>query len=650
MPHHTPLIATIVAGLTVAFALGALAHRFRISPLVGYLAAGVLVGPFTPGYVADAGLAQELAEIGVILLMFGVGLHFSLKDLLSVRAIAIPGALGQMAAATLLGMGLGYLMGWPPVAGLVFGLALSVASTVVLLRALQERRIVQTDKGRIAVGWLIVEDLAMVLALVLLPALAGALAPSAAGADMVSAWMLPLAITIGKVIAFVAFMLIVGRRVIPWILHWTAHTGSRELFRLAVLAIALGVAFGAALLFDVSFALGAFFAGMLLAESELSQRAAEETLPLRDAFAVLFFVSVGMLFNPNVLVDQIWPLLATVAIIVFGKSLAAFVIVRGFRHDNATALTIAASLAQIGEFSFILAGLGVGLNLLPEEGRDLILGGAIISILLNPLIFAAVMRTRPKLKAIEVKAPEPANDFLPTALTEHVILVGFGRVGAAVAEGLEAAGRPFLVVELDDASRRRARTAGFEVLAGNAADPQVLAAAGAVAARKLICTIPDGFEAGGVTEEARRVNPDLRIIARAHSDAEVEHLRKHGCDLAISGERELAAAMLAQLRPAKEELPPLVPPAPAAAEGRALLDDAEWALLSVARLDELAAGQAVDREGLFEGAERLGSFGTERLQSAVAGLIAKDLMADLGGGRVALTSAGVRNAAHAPVY
>lgn len=462
MPHHTPLIATIVAGLTVAFALGALAHRFRISPLVGYLAAGVLVGPFTPGYVADTGLAQELAEIGVILLMFGVGLHFSLKDLLSVRAIAIPGALGQMAAATLLGMGLGYLMGWPPVAGLVFGLALSVASTVVLLRALQERRIVQTDKGRIAVGWLIVEDLAMVLALVLLPALAGALAPSTAGAsgDMVSAWVLPLAITVGKVIAFVAFMLIVGRRVIPWVLHWTAHTGSRELFRLAVLAIALGVAFGAALLFDVSFALGAFFAGMLLAESELSQRAAEETLPLRDAFAVLFFVSVGMLFNPNVLVEQVWPLVATVAIIVIGKSLAAFVIVRGFRHDNATALTIAASLAQIGEFSFILAGLGVGLKLLPEEGRDLILGGAIISILLNPLIFAAVMRARPKVKAAEVKAPEPANDFLPTALTEHVILVGFGRVGAAVAEGLEVAGRPFVVVELDDAARRRARGAG----------------------------------------------------------------------------------------------------------------------------------------------------------------------------------------------
>jgi len=654
MPHHTPLIATIVAGLTIAFALGALAHRLRISPLVGYLAAGVLVGPYTHGFVADSNLAQELAEIGVILLMFGVGLHFSLKDLLSVRKIAIPGALGQMAAATLLGMGLAYLMGWTLVAGLVFGLALSVASTVVLLRALQERRIVQTDKGRIAVGWLIVEDLAMVLALVLLPALGGALSASAehASTDMMTAWVIPLGITIGKVVAFVALMLIVGRRVIPWILHWTAHTGSRELFRLAVLAIALGVAFGAALLFDVSFALGAFFAGMLLAESELSQRAAEETLPLRDAFAVLFFVSVGMLFNPNVLVEQLVPLLATVAIIVVGKSVAAFLIVRGFRHDNATALTIAASLAQIGEFSFILAGLGVGLKLLPPEGRDLILGGAIISILLNPLIFAAIMRARPKPAAVPAKAPAaPVDDFLPTALTEHVVLVGFGRVGSAVAEGLETAGRPFLVVEADDSARKRAREAGFEVLAGNAADPQVLAAAGLSSATRLICTVPSGFEAGSVTEEARRMNPDLEIIARAHSDAEVEHLLKHGCDTPVSGERELATAMLAQLRPTKAEPDASsAPAAPVAPEARPMLDDAEWALLSVARLDELAAGEAADREALFDGTDRIGGFDRERLQSAVAGLVAKDLMADVGGGRVALTPAGVRVAATAPVY
>jgi CPA2 family monovalent cation:H+ antiporter-2 len=649
MPHHTPLIATIVAGLTIAFGLGALAHRFRISPLVGYLAAGVLVGPFTPGYVADQPLAQELAEIGVILLMFGVGLHFSLKDLLSVRAIAIPGAVVQMAVATLLGMGLAYALGWTPMAGLVFGLALSVASTVVLLRALQERRIVQTDRGRIAVGWLIVEDLAMVLALVLLPALGGALANAGGATDVMSGWVVPLAATVGKVIAFVAFMLIVGRRVIPWVLHWTAHTGSRELFRLAVFAIALGVAFGAALLFDVSFALGAFFAGMILAESELSQRAAEETLPLRDAFAVLFFVSVGMLFNPRVLVDQSWALLATVAIIVLGKALAAWLIVRSFRHDNATALTIAASLAQIGEFSFILAGLGVELKLLPAAGRDLILGGAIISILLNPIIFAAVVRGRPKARSVEVKTPTPANDPLPTVLTEHVVVVGFGRVGAAVAEGLETAGRPFLVVEVDEKAGQRARDAGFEVVDGNAADPRVLAIAGVGVARRLICTAPDGFEAGGVTEEARRVNPALEIIARAHSDAEVEHLLKHGCDKPVSGERELAAAMLAHLQTPAERPPPLAAPS-AAPTPQLLLNDAEWALLSAACFESLVAGQAVPRDQLFEGARRIGEFDAEQLASAAAGLAAKDLLAALDGERLALTPAGARQAAHAPVY
>jgi CPA2 family monovalent cation:H+ antiporter-2 len=657
MPHHTPLIATIVAGLSIAFALGALAHRLRISPLVGYLMAGVLVGPFTPGFVADQSLATELAEIGVILLMFGVGLHFSLKDLLSVRMIAVPGAVGQMATATLLGMGLAYLMGWTLVAGLVFGLALSVASTVVLLRALQERRIVQTNRGRIAVGWLIVEDLAMVLALVMLPALAGALTPTDASADSMQGWAAPLAITVGKVVAFVAFMLIVGRRVIPWILHWTVHTGSRELFRLAVFAIALGVAFGAAALFDVSFALGAFFAGMILAESELSQQAAEETLPLRDAFAVLFFVSVGMLFNPTVVLEQFWPLLATVAIIVVGKSVAAYVIVRAFNHDNLTALTIAASLAQIGEFSFILAGLGVSLNVLPPEGRDLILGGAIISILLNPLIFAVIMRARARLRPVEAihadgaGGPAPANDFLPTALTEHDIVVGFGRVGAALAEGLETAGRPFLVVETSDAARQRARDKGFEVLAGNAADPQVLAAAGIAEAQRLIVTIPNGFEAGGIVQEARKSQPDLEIIARAHSDAEVEHLVKLGCDSPISGERELAAAMLGRLRPARDPEGETALSGPSVTpEGRPILSDAEWALLSIARLDGLVAGQAVSRLDLFQGAERIGRFDEDALANAVAGLASKSLVRVFGDGSVELTRSGVLLAARAPVY
>jgi CPA2 family monovalent cation:H+ antiporter-2 len=355
MAHNTPLISTIVVGLVLAFAFGTLAHRFRVSPLVGYLLAGVVVGPFTPGYVADQPLANELAEIGVILLMFGVGLHFSLKDLLSVRAIAVPGAIVQIVAATLMGIGLAAWLGWPFGAGLVFGLALSVASTVVLLRALQERRLVDTERGRIAVGWLIVEDLAMVLALVLLPALAGLLKGEGGGGFIGVA--LPLAITLGKVGAFVFFMLVIGQRVIPWLLHYIAHTGSRELFRLAVLAMSLGIAFGSAVLFDVSFALGAFFAGMILSESELSHRAAQETLPLRDAFAVLFFVSVGMLVDPTIVLRDPLPLLAAVFIIVIGKSAAAFLIVKLFGHPTSTAWTISASLAQIGEFSFILAGV-----------------------------------------------------------------------------------------------------------------------------------------------------------------------------------------------------------------------------------------------------------------------------------------------------
>ena len=389
--HDTPLIAIIAIGLALAFVLGLAAHRLRVSPLVGYLLAGIAVGPFTPGFVADQALANQLAEIGVILLMFAVGLHFSLKDLMSVRTIALPGAVVQIAVATLLGMALAWSLGWTMGAGLIFGLALSVASTVVLIRALQERRILETERGRIAVGWLIVEDLVMVLALVMLPALSGALG----GEGGTASWetiALSAAFTLVKVATFVAIMLIAGRRVVPWIMHYAAHTGSRELFRLSVYAVALGIAYGAAALFGVSFALGAFFAGMVLAESPLSQRATEEALPLRDAFAVLFFVSVGMLFDPGVLIRSPWSVLATVAIITVGKTIAAFVIVRAFGRPNSTALTISASLAQIGEFSFILAGLGVSMGVLPTEGRDLILAGAIISILLNPFLFVIFER------------------------------------------------------------------------------------------------------------------------------------------------------------------------------------------------------------------------------------------------------------------
>lgn len=604
MHHDTPLITTIVAGLVLAFIFGMIANRFRLPPLVGYLFAGVLVGPNTPGFVADQALGAELAELGVILLMFGVGLHFSLKDLMSVRALAIPGALAQIALATLLGLGLATLLGWGIGAGLLFGLALSVASTVVLLKALQDRRLIETERGRIAVGWLIVEDLAMVLALVLIPAIA-----SLNGADSgvhdpfvsfveriiggsVGIWGV-LGLTVIKVAAFVGFMLIVGRRLIPWALHATAHTGSRELFRLAVLAIALGVALGSAVLFGVSLALGAFFAGMILSESELSHRAAQETLPLRDAFAVLFFVSVGMLFDPSIIITNPLPVLATVFIIIIGKSLAAFGIVLLFRRPMATALTISASLAQIGEFSFILASMGVSLAILPPEGQDLILAGALISIVLNPLVFWAIDLVRPRLEArmaqrkaeqferdgvrieptdrvdaaegpITSDAPSEAavdrgapgaDDDVPDASNQidHTVLVGYGQVGRVVAEGLKAAGSPLVVIEDSDHDVAAARAAGLEVVFGNAASSAVLKLANLEAAKTLLIAISNGFEAGTVCESGRKLNPGIRIITRAYSEEEDVHLRGLGADIVIRGEREIGIGMLAWLRGERRE-------------------------------------------------------------------------------------------------
>ena len=551
MPHHTPLIATIVACISLAFIFGAIANRLRISPLVGYLVAGVVIGPFTPGYVADQSIAPQLAEIGVILLMFGVGMHFSLKDLLSVRAIAIPGAVAQIAVATLLGWGLAWWLGWSAGGGLVFGLALSVASTVVLLRALQERRLVQTDRGRIAVGWLIVEDIAMILALVILPPLGALLnaatdgLPESASSIQVRDVLAALALTLAKVTLFVVLMLVVGRRVIPWILHYIAHTGSRELFRLGVLAIGLGIAFGAAELFEVSFALGAFFAGMVLAESELSQRAAEESLPLRDAFAVLFFVSVGMLFDPAILITNPLPLLAALFIIVVGKSLAAFAIVRAFGYPAATAALIAASLAQIGEFSFILAALGVDVGLLPPEGRDLIVTGAILSILLNPVAFFVAERLVPPCPRRGRERCAPQRSPPTTTLSDHVILVGFGRVGTIVGEGLKERGVPLLVIEDDDHRVERLAALGIEHIVGNAVRPQILSAANVAAARALYIAIPNGFEAAAILDHAKQLNPGIKVIARAHSDADVEVLERHGAVHVIMGEREVARAMLA---------------------------------------------------------------------------------------------------------
>ncbi len=539
--HHTSLIAILVAGFVLAFIFGMIAQRLRLSPLVGYLIAGIVAGPFTPGFVGDQTLAPQLAEIGVILLMFGVGLHFSLRDLLEVKAIALPGAVAQIGVATALGWGMALALGWSHGAGLVFGLALSVASTVVLLRALEERRLVETAKGRIAVGWLIVEDLAMVLALVLLPALSGLLK----GEDTAgSAIWSQLFTTLAKVGAFIAFMLIVGRRVIPWILERVAGTGSRELFTLCVLAIALGVAFGSAELFGVSFALGAFFAGMMLNESEFSHQAANETLPLRDAFAVLFFVSVGMLFDPMIVVREPLEVLAVFAIIVIGKSLAAYAIVRAFGKPNSTALMISASLAQIGEFSFILATLGLDLEILPKEGQDLILAGALMSIVVNPLLFAWLDRKQAReAAALQEAQSDPVEPPVPADLSGHVILIGYGRVGGELARLLGEHRIPMAVIDGEESLVAKARAAGLPAVLGNAVNERVLREVHPERATTVMLAIPQALEAGEIIAKLREINPSLSIVARAHSDNEVKHLLEHGADGAVMAERELAHSL-----------------------------------------------------------------------------------------------------------
>ncbi|MCA0249793.1 MAG: cation:proton antiporter [Proteobacteria bacterium] len=403
MHHEATLISTIAIGFVLAFTFGYLADRMRLPPLVGYLFAGVLMGPYTPGFVADTGLSAQLAEVGVILLMFGVGLHFSTSDLLAVKGIAIPGAIGQIVLATLLGMGMCWLWGWSLGTGLVVGLSLSVASTVVLLKALEERNLVNTPNGRVAVGWLIVEDLAMVLALVLLPAFAEVLGGKPVESHGAGAAQMPLAleiaVTLAKVAAFAALAILLGPKVVPWILARVARTGSRELFTLSVLAIALGIAYGSAHIFGVSFALGAFFAGVVLSESSFSHKAAADSLPLQDAFSVLFFVSVGMLFDPTILLRKPDAVLAVLALIVVGKSLIAFGIIMLLRFPLGTGLMVSASLAQIGEFSFILIALGISTGLVPGEGRDLVVAGALFSIMLNPLVFALVSELQNRLRA-----------------------------------------------------------------------------------------------------------------------------------------------------------------------------------------------------------------------------------------------------------
>ncbi|ENA27496.1 monovalent cation:proton antiporter-2 (CPA2) family transporter [Pseudomonas sp. HPB0071] len=565
MEHNIPLITTIAAGLVVALILGFLAEKVRIPALLGYLLAGILIGPATPGFVADMHIASELSEIGVMLLMFGVGLHFSIGDLLSVKRIAIPGAIVQMSLATVLGAALAHWWGWSWGSGLVFGLCLSCASTVVLLKALEARGVLDSMNGRIAVGWLVVEDLATVLVLVLLPPLAGMLGSTS---EALPAQDGPLWVTLGRTLlqitAFVALMLIGGRRALPWLLWQVAKTGSRELFTLAVVAIAIGIAFGASELFNVSFALGAFFAGMVMRESKFSHRAAEESLPLRDAFSVLFFVSVGMLFDPMILVQEPLHVLAVVAIIVLGKSLAALIITVALRYPLNTAMTVAASLAQIGEFSFILGGLGLTLGLLPQEGMSLVLAGALVSIALNPVLFKVMEPVRRWILARSDFARQLESRQDPYAelpmdtdrkyLERQVVLVGYGRVGRRIAAVLESKGIPYVVAEQNREIVDQLRKEGKAAVSGDAADPAVLIQSHIAKAAMLVVATPDPLSVRPMVETARTLNPDVEVILRTHSEDESELLSRDGIGTVFFGEEELAKGMASHVSIRFEEL------------------------------------------------------------------------------------------------
>ena len=552
MEHNIPLITTIASGFGLALVFGFIAERFKIPALVGYLLAGIIIGPGTPGFVADVNTAAELSEIGVMLLMFGVGLHFSLDDLMSVKRIAIPGAVLQMSVATLLGMGLGLWWGWSIGAALVFGVSLSCASTVVLIKALESIGALETMDGRIAVGWLVMEDLATVLVLVLLPPLAGVLSGDTGGAGNTEIWW-AIGKTLLQVSAFVAIMIFAGGRALPWLMLQVARTGSRELFTLLVVTSAIGIAYAAGKLFGVSFALGAFFAGTVMRSSEFSHRAAEESLPLRDAFSVLFFVSVGMLFDPSILIEQPIHVLGTVAVIVIGKTLAAMALVVLFRYPLNTVLTISASLAQIGEFSFILAGLGVSLGLLGKEGQSLVLAGALISITLNPLLFAAI----PKLRAFMVKRfafarrlEEQEDRFaeLPIStdhkyLSGQVVLVGYGRIGRHIAKQLDAQNIPYVVIDLNRERVEDLRKEGIVAVSGNATDSAVIIQAHIAEAKLLLISTPDVVSIRKICEIAHTLNPELEIVLRTHTHEESRLLETDGLRGVFFSEEDFADDM-----------------------------------------------------------------------------------------------------------
>ncbi len=559
MPHDVTLIAILAGGFGLALIFGLAVSYLKMPPLLGYLIAGVVIGPATPGFVADIGLSTQLAEIGVMLLMFGVGLHFSINDLLAVKKIAVPGALFQMAVATVLGYLVAHYWGWSLIGSIIFGLSLSVASTVVLLRALESKGLLETANGQIAVGWLVVEDLMMVLALVLVPVMAEIYGNDGSGSQSASPGELLslIGITLAKVTAFIVLMLVVGKRLLPKMLWIVAKSGSRELFTLAVIAAAIGIAFLAAELFDVSFALGAFFAGMMLGESELSKRAADESLPLRDAFAVLFFVSVGMLFNPEILWQEPIKLLIVIAIIMVGKTVAAILLVLLFKYPLGTALTVGVSLAQIGEFSFILAGMGLAMNLIPNEAYSLILAGAILSIALNSFLFNSI---EPALAwarkhfhlARTLDARLDPLSLLPTTVNQsllhkQVVIVGYGRVGKRVFENLKSKNINCVIAEKDRGMVEELRKQNIPAVTGDAADPFVLIQAHIARAAILVIATKDLIDISKMVETARTLNPELKIFIRARSPEEVELYETEGWGKAFIPEDELAARLAGEV-------------------------------------------------------------------------------------------------------
>ena len=585
MLHDTPLITAISMGLVLAFFFGSLAQKFRLSPLVGYLFAGVVAGVINRSPLIhlelDKNLLEQLAELGVILLMFGVGLHFSPKDLMSVRKISVPGALVQILLATVMGAALLYFgfgssetekITWG--GAIIFGLSLSVASTVVLLRALEERSAVVTERGKIAVGWLVMEDIATVIALVILPALAPALGGKTVGVVSSSSIWLSLIQTIFMVILFVVIMLTLGKKMIPWTLEKVAHLGSKELFTLSVLAIALGVALGAAYLFGVSLALGAFFAGMMLNESELSHEAAQDSLPLRDAFAVLFFVSVGLQLDLGIFSKHPFMLLGTFLTIVLGKSIGAYALVRAFRYSKETALTIAISLAQIGEFSFILINLGVSLALVGETPKSLILSAAILSILINPFLFKGldywIASNKDKVEtgtaATEIDVKDEPEVLIPVPDIPHAIIVGYGRVGKELVPIIEERQIPLVVIEDDPYQAEKACQAGLPVVIGNAASVDVMKKANPATASMVLIASAQPFESGAMIDYIHKVNPAAIIVARAETNAAVDYLLSHGVHGAVMEKKELAFSMMEMVtsgeRLAQRGLWPSVPTKP----------------------------------------------------------------------------------------